>query len=104
MKRLHVVVLSCALLGTIEFASAQVKHKVGAPNNANNPQPGQPVSPGNNPRTYFVEEGDVVMLEKGDPNHPENWDKSDGTAIGLSGLARFTDRYSLLSDRRTDLL
>jgi hypothetical protein len=77
MKTLHILVLSYVLMGKIQFANAQVQHKVGAPNNANNNQPGQNVSPGSNPRTFFVEPGDVVMLEKGDPNHPENWDKSD---------------------------
>jgi hypothetical protein len=72
---------SCMALGLAasmaQPALGDVIHTVGAPNNFNNPQPGQNVSEGSNPRTYFVETGDVVMLEKGDPNKPEDWVKTD---------------------------
>jgi hypothetical protein len=76
MKLSNSVLLLSVLLGSANVW-AQQQPKVGAPNNANNNQPGQTVHEGSNQLTFKVETGDVVMLEKGDPNHPENWDKTD---------------------------
>jgi hypothetical protein len=66
MKLFDSVLLFSVLLGGAN-AWAQQQHKVGAPNNALNNQPGQTVHEGPNQLTFKVETGDVVMLEKGIP-------------------------------------